>query len=139
MSDKDPFGFSAATAGEERAAIDLDMFAPRAKAVDRHAAEAASSVAQGAGFSRRTVVRVAEPPPPPARSARRRIPISQAVGYEDRYPDSERLQLNVLAPLPVAMRWREMMKSQNAPAWVLLEEAMDALAAQRADPTRSRG
>lgn len=147
MAEKDPFGFGSATAEADSPSVDLEMFAPKPKAVDRSAAEAASVVAQGAGFSRRTaapraaktpVAPAAAPSARPAKGARRRIPLSQAVGYEDRYPDSERAQLNVLAPLPVVLRWREIVKNNNGPAWAVLEKAMDALAAQAGDG-RDRG
>lgn len=154
MAEKDPFGFGAATAEADppegdTPEVDLAMFAPKPKAVDRSAAEAASAVAQGAGFSRRTArTKTAKPAPEPAeppvtrpaKGARRRIPLSQAVGFEDRYPDSERAQLNVLAPLPVVLRWREIIKQNNGPAWVVLEKALDALEAQTSgEPGRTRG
>ena len=138
MADKDPFDFGAAASDGAGAGIDLAMFAPKAKPVDRDAADAASAVAQDAGFSRRTVrSREPKPPvqaPPPAvsRGARRRIPISQAIGFEDRYPDTQRAQLNVLAPVPIVLRWRELVKGIDAPAWAVLEKAMDALIAQSA-------
>ena len=49
-------------------------------------------------------------------------------------------QLNVLAPLPVVLRWREIVKNNNGPAWAVLEKAMDALAAQSGDgPERAEG
>jgi len=140
MSDKDPFGFKGAvdTAADpaEQPSVDLAAFEPKAKPVDRGAAVVASEVARSEGFSRRTApskpARTPAAPdarPTPVKGARRRIPLSQAVGFEDRYPDTERAQLNVLAPLPVVLRWRDLLKGHDGPAWALLEKAMDALEA----------
>ncbi|MHB8285663.1 MAG: hypothetical protein ACYDD1_13415 [Caulobacteraceae bacterium] len=143
MAAKDPFDFQAAAAEDTNPGLDLDMFAPKAKPFDRDAARAASAVAQDAGFSRRGGrTRDSEEPPPPVarKSARGRIAISQAIGgFEDTYPDSQRAQLNMLAPLPVVMRWRELVKGSDAPAWAILEKAMDALAAQLAEQRRGPG
>ncbi len=144
MASTDPFGFGEA-ATDADASVDLEAFAPKAKPVDREAAKAASAVAQDAGFSRRsTKAKDAEPEPAPApaatlKGARRRIPISQVIGYEDRYPDTERAQLNVLAPVPVVLRWRELVKGLDTPAWAVLEKAMDALSAQAGELRRGAG
>jgi len=135
---KDNFGFAAAA---EEPGIDLAAFEPRAKPVDRKAAEAATAVAQDAGFSRRAP-RSKDALPAvksPAKAARRRISISEAIGLEERYPDAQRAQLNVLAPLPVLLRWRELVKGTDAPAWTILEKAMDALAAQSSAPRGGEG
>jgi hypothetical protein len=134
---KDNFGFADAARDLE---VDLAAFEPKAKPVDRKSAQAASEVAQDAGFSRRTT-KPREPKPAaapaPHKGARRRISISEAIGREERYPDSQRAQLNVLAPLPVLIRWRELVKGADAPAWTILEKAMDALAAQNAEDSVS--
>jgi hypothetical protein len=142
---KDPFGFAEASE-DAGPAIDLDAFAPKPKPVDRQAAEAASAVAQDSGFSRRTArprdqkPEPETPPPPASKGARRRISIAEAVGREDeRYSDQQRAQLNVLAPLPIVMRWRELVRGADAPAWSILEQAMDALASQSTTPRRGEG
>lgn len=142
---QDTFGFAAA-ADDSDPALDLAAFAPKPKPVDRKAAAAASEVAQDAGFSRRTAKpreRKADPVPAPTpapKGARRRISISEAIGRsEERYSAEQRAQLNLLAPLPVVLRWRELTKSENEPAWVLLERAMDALEAQGAKTRRGQG
>ncbi|MBS0363384.1 MAG: hypothetical protein JSR98_18565 [Proteobacteria bacterium] len=142
---QDTFGFAAA-ADDSDPAVDLAAFAPKPKPVDRKAAAAASEVAQDAGFSRRTTKpREAKPAAAPApasapKGARRRISISEAIGRtEERYSDEQRAQLNLLAPLPVVLRWRELTKGENEPAWVLLERAMDALEAQGGKTRRGQG
>jgi hypothetical protein len=69
--------------------------------------------------------------PSPERSRKRRVNITELLGLQDRYPESERAQLNMLAPVPVVLRWREMVRQGgDLPAWEILERAMDALEAQ---------
>jgi hypothetical protein len=137
-----PFGFEGLNDG-----LDLEAFAPKAKVVDRDKAAATREVASEAGFTRRTpstppsaasavpsapkasVAR--SPAPAPAEKGRkRRVNITELLGIQDRYPDTERAQLNMLAPVPVVMRWRKLVRETNAPAWEILEQAMDALEAK---------
>lgn len=143
-----PFGFDGLNDG-----LDLDAFAPKAKVVDRDKAAATREVASEAGFTRRTASPApaapkASPPRPapvpkaegpkavaavaPAaeKSRKRRVNIAELLGIEDRYPDSERAQLNMLAPVPVVMRWRKLVRETNLPAWEILEQAMDAMEAK---------
>lgn len=132
MSAKDPFGFgSAAKEGE----VDLTLFAPKAKATDVKAAEVAAEVAQSAGFTRRTEPakperRTRAKAPEPVKGSKRRVNIQELIGVQDRYPDSERAQINMLCPVPVVVRWRDLCKTADGPAWVLFERALDALEAQ---------
>jgi hypothetical protein len=136
MSAKDPFGFTAAAEDAGGEGVDLSLFEPKTRPVDRRAADVASQVAQDAGFSRRVTPAKASQALTPPRSPKRRISIAQAVGREDRFPDSERAQVNVLAPVPVVLRWRELLKSRPGPAWEVLEEAMDAMEALAAQAER---
>lgn len=151
MTDKsNPFGFD----GLNEGGLDLSGFEPKPKVVDRDKAAATRAVASESGFTRRapapapverTPAPVAAPaaspkpvavakavaaaPPPVALKAKkRRVSISELLGIQDRYPDSERAQLNMLAPVPVVMRWRNLIRDAgDLPAWEVLEQAMDAL------------
>ena len=143
-----PFGFDGLNDG-----LDLDAFAPKAKVVDRDKAAATREVASEAGFTRRTASpapaapKASTPRPAPVpkaegpkavaavapaaeKSRKRRVNIAELLGIEDRYPDSERAQLNMLAPVPVVMRWRKLVRETNLPAWEILEQAMDAMEAK---------
>jgi hypothetical protein len=137
----DPFGFDGLNAG----GLDLDAFAPKAKPVDREKAAATREVARETGFTRRAVSPAVErplaapkpapvsvaPSPAPERGKKRRVNITALLGIQDRYPESERAQLNMLAPVPVVMRWRGLVRQAgDLPAWEILERAMDALEAQ---------
>jgi hypothetical protein len=142
-----PFGFEGLNDG----GLDLTDFAPKAKVVDRDKAEATREVARDNGFTRRAASKpAAEKAPPPRPAApiapvakaapvvvtagagkKRRVNITELLGIQDRYPESERAQLNMLAPVPVVMRWRGLVKQAgDLPAWEILEQAMDALEAQ---------
>ncbi|OYW97108.1 MAG: hypothetical protein B7Z12_22160 [Caulobacter vibrioides] len=56
--------------------------------------------------------------------------INDLLGIKDRYPETQRAQLNLLAPVPVVLRWRQLVAGANGrPAWEVLEQAMDALEA----------
>jgi hypothetical protein len=143
MMTKDPFGFDAVAQQEP---LDLTAFAPKPRPVDRVSANAASEVAQDAGFTRRTAVRTEIPAraktataPVAAKAPKRRVNIHDLLGIEDRYPQSERAQLNMLAPVPVVLRWRQLVKDASVPAWEVLERAMEALeAGSGADTARRR-
>ena len=133
MGEHDPFGFVQAT----ETALDLADFEPRPRKVDRSAVEATREVARDAGFTRRAPSPNPEtlPPPEPAPKGRkRRVNITELLGLQDRYPETERAQLNMLAPVPVVLRWRALVQTHQVPAWEILEAAMDALAASGADP-----
>ena len=137
MALSDPFGFDRAAADTS---LDLGEFAPKPRPVDRPAVDAARAVARDEGFTRRTspraVERPADPQPivPPARGRKRRVNITELLGIQDRYPETERAQLNMLAPVPIALRWRALVQTHQVPAWEILEAAMDALEASGADP-----
>jgi hypothetical protein len=131
MAAADPFGFEAVAKDE---ALDLTTFAPKPRPVDRVSAAAATEVAQDAGFTRRKSTRAESALPASPRSEtvtvklpKRRVNLQELLGLEDRYPETERAQVNMLAPVPVVLRWRRMIKETDAPAWELLEKAMDAL------------
>ena len=128
----DPFGFGAAAKDGE---IDLTAFAPKARKTNVQSAEVAAEVAQSAGFSRRTAPAKGErrsraAAATPAKGGKRRVNIQELTGVQDRYPDSERAQINMLVPVPVVVRWRELCKAEGGPAWALFERALDALEAQ---------
>jgi hypothetical protein len=147
-----PFGFEGLNDGD---GLDLAAFAPKSKPVDREKAAATREVARETGFTRRAASPAAAEPqlapeaapartasaakpaaaavltPSPERSRKRRVNITELLGLQDRYPESERAQLNMLAPVPVVLRWREMVRQGgDLPAWEILERAMDALEAQ---------
>ena len=126
---KDPFGFDAvADSDADRVSLDIEAFAPKARPTNLAAAKAVRDVARDSGFTRRTVskplapVAAAEP-----KSRKRRVNITDLLGIQDRYPDTERAQLNMLAPVPIVLRWRKLVTASQVPAWELLEAAMDAL------------
>ena len=144
MAKEDPFGFAAVADTNE---VDLSAFAPKPRQIDRVAAEAATEVAQDAGFTRRAAKpgpaargRAAAKPAQAAEKGRkRRVSLQELLGIEDRYPESERAQLNLLAPVPVVLRWRQLVKDAGVPAWEVLERAMEALEAQaRCDSAKGR-
>jgi hypothetical protein len=133
---KDTFGFDALA---QDGAVDLADFAPKPKRIDRASAEAASEVAKDAGFTRRPPAKgeprtrskvLARATPVAEKSRKRRVNITELLGIEDRYPETERAQLNLLAPVPVVLRWRQLVKDASVPAWEVLERAMEALEAK---------
>ena len=142
MAAPDPFGFDHAAATST--GLDLDAFAPQSRPVDRHAIDAARAVARDEGFTRRTAApdRISEPSfdrpsvtAAPAKGRKRRVNITEVLGLQDRYPDSERAQLNMLAPVPIVLRWRTLVQTHQVPAWEILDAAMDALEASGVDPS----
>lgn len=137
-ADADAFGFN--TIGKN-AEVDLSAFEPKPKPIDRAAAEAAAEVAEVSGFTRRAPAkterkpRAAAPPvaKPTEKGGKARVNINELLGIQDRYPETQRAQLNMLAPVPVVMRWRQFVAGANGrPAWEVLEQAMDALEAATA-------
>lgn len=134
-NEADAFGFGAIGKDAE---IDLTAFEPKPKAIDRTSAEAAAEVAEVAGFTRRAPAKTdtkpsrapARPPASTDRGGKARVNINDLLGIEDKYPATQRAQLNLLAPVPVVLRWRELVaKSNGRPAWEILERAMEALEA----------
>lgn len=121
MSKADPFDFS--SAARDGAELDIADFAPSPRRVDRPAVAAAREVARDSGFTRRAP----SPGVPEPRGRKRRVNITELLGIQDRYPDTERAQLNMLAPVPIVLRWRQMVQERQLPAWEVLEAAMDAL------------
>ena len=133
MSTSDPFGFE--TAADDRPAdLDISAFAPRPRKVDRSAVEAARAAARDAGFTRRSATETPGEAEAPVKGRKRRVNITEVLGLQDRYPETERCQLNMLAPLPIALRWRGLVQTHQVPAWEILEAAMDALDAAGVDP-----
>lgn len=133
--ESDDFGFG--SIGKD-AEIDLAAFEPKPKPIDRVSAEAAAEVAEIAGFTRRTSTKAERKPraqaAPAAKAAEKggkaRVNINDLLGIKDRYPETQRAQLNLLAPVPVVLRWRQLVAGANGrPAWEVLEQAMDALEA----------
>ena len=137
MSTTDPFGFADAAA-ETSSGLDISTFAPRPRGVDRPAVEASRAVARDEGFTRRITPAPTEDgglsTTTPVRGRKRRVNITEVLGLQDRYPDTERCQLNMLAPLPIALRWRALVQTHQVPAWEILDAAMDALEAAGVDP-----
>ena len=136
--ERDEFGFDAIGKGSD---LDLSAFEPKPKSIDRASADAASEVAESAGFTRRTPAKVEPKSRPKAtmktatatgKGRKRRVNINDLLGIEDRYPQTERAQLNLLAPVPMVLRWRQLVKNASVPAWEVLERAMEALEAKSA-------
>ena len=123
MTKPDPFDFD--TAALEEKGLDITGFAPTPRRVDRPAVAAAREAARDSGFTRRAAP--STDIAPPSRSRKRRVNITELLGIEDRYPDTERAQLNMLAPVPIVLRWRALVQGRQLPAWEVLEAAMDAL------------
>ncbi|MBT9472895.1 MAG: hypothetical protein IV099_17065 [Phenylobacterium sp.] len=135
--ESDDFGFG--SIGKD-AAIDLAAFEPKPKPIDRVSADAAAEVAEISGFTRRTPANAERKPRSPAAPAAKaaekggkaRVNINDLLGIKDRYPETQRAQLNLLAPVPVVLRWRQLVAGANGrPAWEVLEQAMDALEASQ--------
>ncbi len=131
----DTFGFGAIGKDAE---IDLTAFEPKPRAIDRVSADAAAEVAEVAGFTRRAPTKADRKPHGQAAKAtagadkggKARVNINDLLGIEDKYPATQRAQLNLLAPVPVVLRWRELVAaSKGRPAWEVLEQAMAALEA----------
>lgn len=142
--ESDAFGFGAIGKDAE---VDLTAFEPKPKAIDRASAEAAAEVAEVAGFTRRAPAKSDRKPRAQAvakaarggeKGGKGRVNINDLLGIEDRYPETQRAQLNLLAPVPVVLRWRQLVASANGrPAWEILERAMEALEATSGDGGRS--
>lgn len=135
QSADDAFGFGSIGKNAE---VDLSAFEPKPKAIDRAAADAAAEVAEVSGFTRRSPAKAERKPraaaapvvKPTEKGGKGRVSINELLGIQDRYPQTQRAQLNMLAPVPVVMRWRELVAGANGrPAWEILEQAMDALEA----------
>ncbi len=129
--ESDDFGFGAIGKDAE---VDLTAFEPKPKPIDRKSAEAAAEVAEVAGFTRRTPAKTERKPrapaATPAKAGKGRVNINELLGIQDRYPETQRAQLNLLAPVPVVLRWRQLVAASNGkPAWEILEQAMEALEA----------
>jgi hypothetical protein len=138
QKDTDDFGFG--SIGKD-ADIDLAAFEPKPKPIDRVSANAAAEVAEIAGFTRRTPTKAERKPraqpvaaaKPAEKGGKARVNINELLGIKDRYPETQRAQLNLLAPVPVVLRWRQLVAGANGrPAWEVLEQAMDALEASQA-------
>ena len=133
----DTFGFGAIGKDAE---IDLTAFEPKPRAIDRVSADAAAEVAEVAGFTSRRSARADRKPRGQTaakaatdKGAKARVNINDLLGIEDKYPATQRAQLNLLAPVPVVLRWRELVAaSKGRPAWAVLEQAMEALEASSA-------
>ena len=130
-AERDAFGFDEIGQGDN---LDLSGFEPKPKSIDRASADAASEVAESSGFTRRSPTRAAtkvaaKTAPVPDKGRKRRVNINDLLGIQDRYPETERAQLNLLAPVPVVLRWRQLVKDASVPAWEVLERAMEALEA----------
>lgn len=129
---KDPFGFDAVRI-EEDPGLDIAAFAPKPRPTNRAAAEAVREVARNEGFTRRGPSKTSPVAAPlsEAKGRKRRVNITEILGIQDRYPETERAQLNMLAPVPIVLRWRKLVAERQVPAWETLEAAMEALEAVR--------
>jgi hypothetical protein len=138
---KDPFGFDAVRV-EEDPGLDIEAFAPKPRPTNRAAAQAVREVARTEGFTRRGPSNKPAEATPVAdvKGRKRRVNITEVLGIQDRYPDTERAQLNMLAPVPIVLRWRKLVAERQVPAWETLEAAIEALEAiQRASPQAAAG
>lgn len=128
--DKDPFGFESVRV-DEAPALDIEAFAPKPRPTNRAAALAVREVARTEGFTRRGARERPELDSPPnvSKIRKRRVNITDLLGIQDRYPETERAQLNMLAPVPIVLRWRRLVTERQVPAWETLEAAMELLEA----------
>lgn len=135
---KDPFGFEAVRV-EDAQDLDIEAFAPKPRPTDRAAANAVRELARTEGFTRRgpsdrseSNLSLADGKP-----RKRRVNITELLGIQDRYPQTDRAQLNMLAPVPIVLRWRKLVTERQVPAWETLEAAMELLeTAQSGSQTR---
>ena len=136
---KDPFGFDAVRV-EEGPDLDIEAFAPKPRPTNRAAADAVREVARTEGFTRRGPAKTTPAPASlaDAKGRKRRVNITEILGIQDRYPETERAQLNMLAPVPIVLRWRKLVAERQVPAWETLEAAMEALEASRRAPGAAR-
>lgn len=125
---KDPFGFDAVRVDDAQD-FDIEAFAPKPRPTDRAAADAVREVARTEGFTRRGPSDRFESnlPPIDGKPRKRRVNITELLGIQDRYPETDRAQLNMLAPVPIVLRWRKLVTERQVPAWETLEAAMELL------------
>ncbi len=132
MAGSDTIGFSSINEDDEK--LDLSAFTPRPKPVDRRAAEITRSTTSGEGFQRRVKREEALPDVKPPSTAKKRVRMTQAMGVVDRYAVSERVQINCLAPVPVAKRWKDIVGHDPRQSWEILEEMLDIYQRTKAQP-----
>jgi len=135
----DPFGFDKLGVNEP-AALDITAFAPKPRPTNHGDVKAVREVARMEGFTRRAPAPPGNPPAafPVVKARKRRVNITELLGIQDRYPETERAQLNMLAPVPIVLRWRKLVNDRKLPAWETLEAAMEALeTGQGADRRRT--
>jgi len=133
----DPFGFDK-LAVDDSAALDIAAFAPKPRPTNHGDAKAVREVARMEGFTRRAPAPAGNPPAalPVGKARKRRVNITELLGIQDRYPETERAQLNMLAPVPIVLRWRRLVTDRKLPAWETLEAAMEALETARKNERR---
>jgi hypothetical protein len=133
----DNFGFGQAA---EEAEFKVPAIAP--KKVDRGGAEVAREAGAQEGVYRRVVTsavpapksasRASRTPDTAAGKAKGRVKLSELdPAPKERFAGEARGQLNILAPAPVILAWRQLVQETGIPQWELIEEAEKLIRARR--------
>jgi hypothetical protein len=133
----DNFGFGQAA---EEAEFKVPAIAP--KKVDRGGAEVAREAGAQEGVHRRVVAPASSAPKSAARAssmaaavsgkAKGRVKLSELDPIpKERFAGEARGQLNILAPAPVILAWRQLVQETGIPQWELIEEAEKLIRARR--------
>lgn len=132
------FGF-----GEAAEEAEFKVPAVTPKKVDRGGAEVAREAGAHEGVHRRVVASSTAAANPAARASRTsatapgkakgRVKLSELdPAPKERFAGEARGQLNILAPAPVILAWRQLVQDSGLPQWELIEEAVKLLRADRA-------
>jgi hypothetical protein len=124
----------------EEAEFKVPAIAP--KKVDRGGAEVAREAGAQEGVHRRVVTSAAPAPKSAARASRTpataagkakgRVKLSELdPAPKERFAGEARGQLNILAPAPVILAWRQLVQETGIPQWELIEEAEKLIRARR--------
>lgn len=118
------FGFGAAMS-EGPSKLDLSGFDGSPKPVDRDAAKVVTEVASERGFTARAPKAVTAPPAAPKSKAKARLRISEVGGRKRTRDKEDRVQVNIYAPVSVALRWIEFEEQHGGAAWKAFEALLD--------------
>jgi hypothetical protein len=131
------FGFGEAA---EEAEFKVPAISP--KKVDRGGAQVAREAGAQEGVHRRVVTSAASAPKSSSRASRTaatatgkakgRVKLSELDPTpKERFAGEARGQLNILAPAPIILAWRQLVQDTGAPQWELIEEAAKLIRERR--------